>query len=46
MGATKSFEFTVKDNRLAKNAKALAHPARIGILQLLATDKPVSVEIL
>ena len=36
MGATKSLEFTVKDNRLAKYAKALAHPARIAILQLLA----------
>ncbi len=36
MGATKSIEFTVKDNRLAKYAKALAHPARIAILQLLA----------
>ncbi len=36
MGATKSFEFTVKDNKLAKCAKALAHPARIAILQLLA----------
>ena len=29
-------EFSVKDNRLAKYAKALAHPARIAILQLLA----------
>jgi DNA-binding transcriptional ArsR family regulator len=36
MGATKSFEFTVKDNKLAKYSKALAHPARIAILQLLA----------
>ena len=36
MGATKSFEFTAKDNRLAKYAKALAHPARIAILQILA----------
>jgi DNA-binding transcriptional ArsR family regulator len=35
MGATKSLEFTAKDNRLAKYAKALAHPARIAILQLL-----------
>lgn len=35
MGATKSDEFTVKDNRLARHAKALAHPARIAILQLL-----------
>jgi DNA-binding transcriptional ArsR family regulator len=36
MGATKSLEFTIKDNRLAKYAKALAHPARIAILQLLS----------
>ena len=36
MGATKSFEFSVKENSLAKYAKALAHPARIAILKLLA----------
>ena len=36
MGATKTLEFTVKHNSLAKYAKALAHPARISILQLLA----------
>jgi DNA-binding transcriptional ArsR family regulator len=36
MGATKSYEFTVKENKLAKYAKALAHPARIAILKLLA----------
>lgn len=35
MGATKSAEFTVKDNRLANYAKALSHPARVAILQLL-----------
>jgi len=35
MGATKSEEFTLKDNKIAKYAKALAHPARIAILQLL-----------
>jgi ArsR family transcriptional regulator len=35
MGATKSEEFSVKDNRLAAYAKALAHPARIAILKLL-----------
>lgn len=39
MGATKSFEFTAKDNRLAKYAKALAHPARIAILQILAKQQ-------
>jgi DNA-binding transcriptional ArsR family regulator len=36
MGATKSYEFTARDNKLAKYAKALAHPARIAILKLLA----------
>src|SRR3954464_8625383 len=36
MGATKSYEFSVKENKIAKIAKALAHPARIAILDLLA----------
>ena len=36
MGATKSHEFSTKENKLAKYAKALAHPARIAILNLLA----------
>ena len=36
MGATKSYEFGVAENKLAKYAKALAHPARIAILKLLA----------
>lgn len=35
MGLTKSYEFTAKENKLAKYAKALAHPARIAILQFL-----------
>jgi len=35
MGATKTEEFTIKDNKIAAFAKALAHPARIAILQLL-----------
>lgn len=35
MGTTKLEEFTIKDNKIAKYAKALAHPARIAILQLL-----------
>ncbi|MBL7925245.1 MAG: winged helix-turn-helix transcriptional regulator [Bacteroidia bacterium] len=35
MGASKAEEFTVKDNRIAAYAKALAHPARVAILQLL-----------
>ncbi len=37
MGATKSYEFSTKENRLAKYAKALAHPARVAILKLLST---------
>lgn len=36
MGTTKSSEFSVKENKLAKVAKALGHPARIAILKLLA----------
>ncbi len=36
MGATKSYEFGTKENKLANYAKALAHPARIAILNFLA----------
>jgi ArsR family transcriptional regulator len=35
MGLSKTEEFTLKDNRIAKYAKALAHPARIAILKIL-----------
>lgn len=35
MAAAKVEEFTVKDNKIAQYAKALAHPARVAILQLL-----------
>ena len=35
MGTAKKEEFTVKDNKIAGYAKALAHPARVAILQLL-----------
>ncbi|MCL6524414.1 MAG: metalloregulator ArsR/SmtB family transcription factor [Thermoflavifilum sp.] len=35
MGASKSDEFSVKDNKIAKYAKALSHPARVAILKLL-----------
>jgi DNA-binding transcriptional ArsR family regulator len=35
MGLAKSEEFSVKDNRIAKYAKALSHPARVAILRLL-----------
>ena len=39
MGATKSFEFSVKENRLAKYAKAFGHPARVAILKLLISKQ-------
>ncbi|MCE3227158.1 MAG: winged helix-turn-helix transcriptional regulator [Bacteroidetes bacterium] len=35
MGTTKTEEFTVKQNKIAKYTKALAHPARIAILEML-----------
>ncbi|MEO7833831.1 MAG: metalloregulator ArsR/SmtB family transcription factor [Ginsengibacter sp.] len=35
MGAKKTEEFTLKDNRIANYANALSHPARIAILRLL-----------
>ena len=35
MGTTKSEEFSVKDNRIARYAKALSHPARVAIIKLL-----------
>ncbi len=35
MGLTKSEEFSVKDNRIAKFAKALSHPARVAIMKML-----------
>jgi ArsR family transcriptional regulator len=36
MGLSKKEEFTVKQNRLADYAKALAHPARVAIVEYLA----------
>jgi DNA-binding transcriptional ArsR family regulator len=36
MGTTKSDEFSLRDNRIADYAKALAHPARVAILRVLA----------
>lgn len=39
MGATKAEEFSVKDNRLAKYANALSHPARIAILKFLIKNQ-------
>ncbi|HEX2684835.1 MAG TPA: metalloregulator ArsR/SmtB family transcription factor [Ferruginibacter sp.] len=35
MGISKAEEFSVADNRLARYAKALSHPARIAILKVL-----------
>lgn len=35
MGTAKTEDFTVKQNKIAKYAKALAHPARVAILELL-----------
>lgn len=35
MGLSKTEEFTIKDNKIAAYAKALAHPARVAILQTL-----------
>lgn len=39
MGLAKTEEFTVKDNKTANYAKALAHPARVAILQFLIRMK-------
>jgi DNA-binding transcriptional ArsR family regulator len=36
MGATKTYHFSTKENTIAGYAKALAHPARVAILQFLA----------
>jgi DNA-binding transcriptional ArsR family regulator len=35
MGISKTEEFTIKQNKIATYAKALAHPARVAILQTL-----------
>jgi len=39
MGTTKAEEFKLRENRMANYAKALAHPARIAILNLLIKKK-------
>jgi DNA-binding transcriptional ArsR family regulator len=39
MGLTKTEEFTIEQNELAAMAKALAHPARIAILEFLIQKK-------
>jgi len=36
MGRSKSSKFTTEQNRIATYAKALAHPARVAILEVLA----------
>jgi DNA-binding transcriptional ArsR family regulator len=35
MGLAKTEDFSVKENKIARYAKALSHPARIAILQIL-----------
>lgn len=35
MGTSKSEQFTIRENKIAGYAKALAHPARIAILDVL-----------
>jgi predicted transcriptional regulator len=35
MGASKTSEFSTADNKIANFAKAIAHPARVAILQML-----------
>lgn len=35
MGQTKSDEFSVRDNKIARYAKALSHPARVAIVRML-----------
>ena len=39
MGISKSHEFNAAQNKLARYAKAFAHPARIAILQYLLENK-------
>lgn len=39
MGVSKSEEFSVRDNRIAKYAKAMSHPARVAILKLLISKQ-------
>ncbi|MBS1569899.1 MAG: winged helix-turn-helix transcriptional regulator [Bacteroidetes bacterium] len=39
MGLAKLEVFTVKDNRIARYARALGHPARVAILKLLISKR-------
>jgi DNA-binding transcriptional ArsR family regulator len=46
MGITKSEIFSLRQNRLARMLKALAHPARIAILEhLLRTESCITADI-
>jgi len=45
MGLTKTEIFTDEQNRLAIMVKALAHPARIAILQQIMAQTPASAAI-
>jgi predicted transcriptional regulator len=46
MGLTRTALFTAKQNELAKTAKALAHPARIAIIeQLLMTNSCINSDL-
>jgi DNA-binding transcriptional ArsR family regulator len=36
MGSSKTSEFSTREKKIARYAKALAHPARVAIMQLLA----------
>lgn len=38
MGLSKTQSFSARENRIADFAKALAHPARVAILEFLATQ--------
>ncbi len=39
MGITKTEVFNIRENKVAKYAKAFAHPARVAILEYLAKTK-------
>ena len=39
MGITKSFHFNEEQNQIASYAKALAHPARVAIIQQILQNK-------
>ena len=43
MGITKAEEFTLRDNKIAAYAKALAHPARVAIFQFLIKNNYMSI---